>query len=390
VRETISWSGVLRVVLVIWAGAVVPVATVLLCVAASWTGRLFALALLTAALLPANVALAVHRRMRVWYWMVSLCLANLLGAGAVLLSVAPNGEMPPGSRVHRVTASVDGAVRRLASWNLLPEVDQLMLGFTVLPLADPLFTSRQASELKKWTRAIYDGIEADPDFRVLASSMPEAYDEVLGRPVRTGSVFVYVPANVEQGTRAPVLLFFHGSGGNLTAYTWLLSHVADRLQLVVVAPSHGLGNWNASATRMALGNALDAAGRLVDVDLDNLHVMGLSNGGMAVCQVAATTGVSFRSLIFLSPVFDPVSLDTRAFSDRTNGRPVLVLSGMDDDRVPARYVAEHVAKMRADGASVFEQTNPGANHFLFFSHRADVIRVVGDWLVTNGASEKSR
>jgi len=260
----------------------------------------------------------------------------------------------------------------------------LMACFTVMSVVDPLFTKRQATELKAWTRQLYTELEADSDFSRLPSALPTMYDAVLGRSPSTGHAFVYIPPGLDRTKPAPVLVFFHGSGGNFKAYLWLWSKIADQLGLVVVAPSYGMGNWRLPETVVAYDEALRMAGALVPFDRDNIHVAGLSNGGLAVSQLACARGGQLRSLIFLSPVFDTEQLGSVELAAQCRGKPMLVLTGNEDDRIPLGYVERSVGFITAAGAAPTLEVVPEANHFLFFSHRERATAVLIDWLRLHG------
>jgi pimeloyl-ACP methyl ester carboxylesterase len=172
----------------------------------------------------------------------------------------------------------------------------------------------------------------------------------------------------------------HGSGGNFKAYTWLLSKVADKFGMIIIAPSFGLGNWSEpESTRVAV-EALDHAGRLVAIDSQNVHLLGLSNGGLAVCQVEASSGSLFKSLVFLSPVFDRMALLTIDFQEHWKNRPILVITGKMDDRVPINYVQGMTDSIQGVGANITMKAIDDADHFMLFSHRDIVLAEISQWL----------
>ena len=108
--------------------------------------------------------------------------------------------------------------------------------------------------------------------------------------------------------------------------------------------------------------------------------MGLSNGGLGVSQAGSSQGNRFRSLIFLSPVFDGPAVRSPEFVQGWKGRPVLVISGVADERVPFDYVSETVSTMTREGVLVTLKPIDGADHFMLFSHREAVIGAITAWL----------
>lgn len=265
-----------------------------------------------------------------------------------------------------------------ASADLVPECDQLMLAFTLAPLIDPLLTISQAAELRHLTAPIYGQLESNPDFENLGTVMPEVLRAAVVGDRATTHAYVYTPSSARRDRPNPVLIFFHGSGGNLKAYLWILSSLAEAEGCIVVAPSGGMGNWNGTASSDALELALRAAAARVPIDPARVHLMGLSNGGRALSELAAARGAEFASLTFISPVFERSAIESQSFADFCRGMRIEVASGVLDDRVPASYVEECVRSMRRSGADVRHRLISGADHFLMFSHREEVVRCAQD------------
>jgi hypothetical protein len=268
----------LQFVSALWAIAISALSLLLLVVAITWDGRLFAVAALLTGLLPLFGSIGWVTKRRLWRRSAAILGTVWLVAVSLVLWRAPAGTGSTHSRIMHVYAVGQTKFQRYAPGNLLPEGDQLMLGFTIMPAFDPLLTNDQASDLKRMTATIYTELEQDPDFHGLGSVMPEAYDEILGLPFDRGHCYVYVPSRVDRTRPSPVLVFFHGSGGCFKSYLWVLSKVADRLGCVVVAPSYGLGNWRESESETSLSAALVSASRLAAIDRNRIHLVGLSNG----------------------------------------------------------------------------------------------------------------
>ena len=293
---------------------------------------------------------------------------------------APNGHTAADSPVQSRYLHDEWAFKRYALGNLLPEVDQFALGYRLVPFIDSLFTSEQAKVLSRLTASIYRELEADPNFHALGSVMPGAYDEIWGQPFRHGHYFLYVPPGLDRRQPHPALVFLHGSGGNFKAYTWLLSKVADQLGMVLIAPSYGMGNWREPDTSTLIQAVLEDAATAVAIDPAQLHLMGLSNGGLGVSQGGRKLGAKFKSLTFLSPVLDAGALASPEFAQHWRGRPVLVITGRQDDRVPFDYVSGGVDSMKQAGVAVTLQPVDQANHFMLFSHQDQVLSTIIEWL----------
>ncbi|HWA27906.1 MAG TPA: hypothetical protein VG734_19780 [Lacunisphaera sp.] len=355
--------------------AVLPL--LLLGVAITQRGQLFALASLGIAILPWFFA---------WAW--SLGTAGRRVAFAVPAGIAlgwiglaltsPTGVPSPSARVRHLFPRDGGVYSRYVLGNWLPEADQLRLGFTLMPLIDPLLTNRQAAKLKAATAEIYRELEADPEFAAVGSVLPLAYAELRGSADRGLHAYLYVPPGLDHTRPLPALVFFHGSGGNWKAYLWILSKVADRCGVVLIAPTFGIGAWREPETSERLAATLEAAARHVALDSRRLHVAGLSNGGRAVSELLASARPSFRSYTFISPVFDDRALPRRPGPPGGPGKRVFILTGALDDRVPIGYVRDRASQLEQSGASVKLRVEPAADHFLMFSHRTALIEALAN------------
>lgn len=353
-------------------------ALLLLVVAETGRGRLFAGAALLMAILPLAATRACRERTRRWTAAVAVGGALWLGLLALVLALTPTGQTS--GRVAHAFTTKGQTFPRFSLGNLLPERDQLLLGFTLMPTVDPLLTTTQASELKRLTASLYRELESDADFQALGSAMTGPLGELLDQAWLAGHSYVYVPKSVNRSTPCPVLVFFHGSGGNFKAYLWILAKLADKTGFVLVAPSNGMGNWTAEDSRRCLGNALAAASSAATIDRSRIHLIGLSNGGLAVCQLAVAQGSDFASMVFLSPVFDEPEVRSAAFAAQCKERRILVMTGDRDDRVPLSYIEGNVTAMKRAGAHVTLQTFDSADHFLLFSHRTELLPVLEERL----------
>lgn len=352
----------------------------------TWNGTVFAIGALLLGIAP---LLLLTGSRRSWFrWTGLICLGGWLFVSAWLVAVSPDGTTDSKARVKNCYVGGTENYQRYALGALLPEVDQFMLGFKLVTAVDSLFTVKQARALGILTSTIYAELEADADFNALGSVMPDAYDELWGRRFDRGHYFLYVPPTLNRKIPAPVLVFLHGSGGNFKAYTWLLSRVADERGMVLIAPTCGMGNWDGPQGIGAVSAALDAAAKSVPLDMSQVHLAGLSNGGLGVSRVAASDlGKRFRSLIFLSGVCDEAAIAMRGFADQWRGKPVLVITGDSDDRVPLWFVNRYASSMRNAGARVETSTYENADHFLFFSHRDRCLAQLSDWLKQRLASQ---
>ncbi|MDZ4287617.1 MAG: prolyl oligopeptidase family serine peptidase [Prosthecobacter sp.] len=346
----------------------------------SQEGAAFAVGALLFSLVPLLDLIARERESRLLSFVAVVALAGWVAITAWLFTVAPDGRSPATARVQNRYVKGDWHYPRAALGNLLPELDQILLGLKIMPALDSHLTQEQSRQTAPITAAIYRELEADPDFHALGSVLPHAYDELWGQRIDHGHYFLYVPKNLDRQKPAPALVFLHGSGGNFKAYTWLLAKVADERGLVLISPTYGFGNWQEPDTTKTVKAVLKDAAKLVQIDPAQRHLIGLSNGGLGLCQAGMEIGEQFRSLIFLSPVMDREAMSTPKFSRRWKDRPILILTGQTDDRVPLESVTAAATQMRKQGAQVTLESIPTADHFLLFTHRDQVLNRLSTWL----------
>lgn len=359
-----------------------PLSLLLLASAATWTGRLFAFASLIFSLVP---ALLCWGRKETSRWRArSACILLLIACMASLFLVfrAPTGSPGKLGRVQHSYSSPQNHFARFALGNILPEVDQLMLGYSLALFLDPLLTASQASELRRATKTIYRELEADPDFHALGSVMPDAYLSLIGGQSDRGHAYVLLPRAVDPTKPLRTIVFLHGTGGNFKGYLWVLAELADRCHAVVIAPSYGMGDWGSADVMTIIQRAMETIGSKVQIDSADVHVIGLSNGGLGVSQLLHAPPGRFRSLVFLSPVFDRRELDRLSRVRLAKQPPIFVLSGDRDDRIPPSYVEESVRLIRSRSASASPTVRfiDGADHFAIFARRREVIAALSEWL----------
>ncbi|WP_395747524.1 alpha/beta hydrolase [Prosthecobacter sp.] len=308
---------------------------------------------------------------------------------ALVVWHTPDGHTPETARIHSRYADGGWHYYRFSLGGLLPEIDQIHLGYAVASAFDPFFNQKQRRDLSAMTDGIYHEIRADADFTAAGSALPMIYHEMSFGQFRDGHYFHYIPTKVDRTKPAPALVFLHGSGGNFKAYVWLLSKIADDLGITVIAPTFGMGNWEKRGAYEVITRAIDDAGKHAAIAPDHIHLMGLSNGGKGLCLAESAAGPRFRSLIFLSAVFHN-RIKPGDLATRLQPRRILVLSGGSDDRVPWDYVSGYAEKLRTGGLEVTSRCFDGEDHFLFFRQRSEVLKAVTNWLQSFPAAAAPR
>lgn len=361
----------------IWLSALIVPSVWLLIVAATMRGRLIAVTGIFAAVWP-WLMIAAMRRGAEFYRIRNGGAIALITGMLLIVFTAPSGSP---RRESPVTNQYVGAGRfnRFDVSQLVPEIEQLQVGFVIAPYVDRLMDRAESQHLRQLTRDIHREMDADPNFRALGSALGYGYRDLLGGDPDSEHYYLYVPRN-RSGDPMPALVFLHGSAGNFKAYTWLLSQIAEERGMVIIAPTFGFGNWRQEGGTHAIFRALEDASAITEIDQSRVYLAGLSNGGLGVSLAGYSQPKRFRGLIFLSPVFATEYTDAAAFQEAWRGRPVLILTGDVDDRIPVSYVQARIAAFRASGVDVQARIYPNEDHFLIFSQWDAIKDEIEGWL----------
>ncbi len=199
-----------------------------------------------------------------------------------------------------------------------------------------------------------------PAARELAPGAVGDYELAVEHDGRTRTALVYVPAQAADGKPLPVVLNFHGSGGNAhdhRAYV-RMDPLADRAGFIAVYPN-GSGwfeeqflTWNAG---LCCGYAaaekvddvgfvralLDALAAQAPVDPTRVYATGLANGAMLSYRLAAQASDRIAAI---APVAGSMALPERRADDprptlEVPGRrpvPIMHIHSIDDPRAAYR------------------------------------------------------
>ena len=305
-----------------------------------------------------------------WFFVACLC-------AVVCMVVAPRGVRPGGnfSSVHSGASSPS----RFAPSSLVPEVDQLLLGARLAPYLDPYLDKARGKRVSSLVREVYAGMEADAAFQGVESVLGACYGELFGSLSEDVHYFKYVPRQRGPGPY-PVVIFLHGSLGNFQGYTWVLKALADEAGVAIVAPTFGAGNWWKDPSCKMLRRTREVCAADPELDASQLWLAALSNGGTGLTRAVADHGREYRGFLIFSCVLEPAVVLSPAFAQAIRGRPVLLLHGEEDERIPVRGIRQTESILRGQGARVTSRYFAGEDHFLLFSKRKELMRLCAEWM----------
>lgn len=347
--------------------------------ATTWRGRLFATGVLLAIPVPVLVWVACYlerkRGLLRAAWVLAVASICLL---AIDYRISPDNPQLHGTGIRSIRNEAT-RFHRASPANLVPEIDQLILGTYVMPSLDRLMDKANTEELRSGVLDVYGEMRQSSDFERLGSALGYTYGDLSLRQRPVGHMYEYIPER-PASQKLPVVIFLHGSLGNFRGYMWVWKKIADAQGVAIVAPTFGAGNWDAPGGVAALENARRYCLSNPRFDPARIFLAGLSNGGRGTCMEVQSAPDCYRGLIFISPVLYPQPWESQSFRDAWKSKRVLVLHGSKDNRIPAAYVSSSVAGMRSAGLPVTYRLYEGQTHFLFFTLRTEVQDLIGEWL----------
>ncbi len=183
---------------------------------------------------------------------------------------------------------------------------------------------------------------------------------------------LHVPSRRDRGSPAPLVIAFHGGGGEAAGFAARtgLVQMADREGFLIAFPEGIRGSWNTQG-RPAVGYAsrrgvddVAFARALIrkvsaeqDVDASRIFAVGLSAGGMMAYTLACDMPDQIAAIAVVAATLADESCSGLA------GVSLLHIHGSDDQNVPMRGGAGAMSAARAsyppvmEGISLFERRN---------------------------------
>ena len=266
--------------------------------------------------------------------------------------------------------------------NLVPEVDQYILGSYLFGAIDPNLSWSRAADLRRNVRETYADLQNDADLAPLPCVLGSTYREMIGLKPRTGISFVYVPKRTgwDPLKKQTAIVFLHGALGNFQAYWTRWKSFADKTGVAIVAPAFGTGNWEKDGGLEAIEQARKFCAAHPRIDEEKLVLAGISNGGTGVIQGGLADPGKWRGLLFLSPVLEKSAVESNAFADGWGGRKALIITGEQDKRTTADYVRKAVSGMEAINMELEAHYLPDKDHFLIYSDWPEVQKLIEKWV----------
>jgi pimeloyl-ACP methyl ester carboxylesterase len=165
------------------------------------------------------------------------------------------------------------------------------------------------------------------------------------------------------------LVFLHGYMGNVTAQCWEIAQAVKSFAAVTVCPStHWKGDWWQPQGQAILQSTFEY---LREQGIQKFYLAGFSNGGISIGRLASQlkNENGLRGLILIDGFDNGASI-------RELGLPVLILEGLQDERIPPAYARQVAAEIGDPGTYVEVK----GDHFLIMKQPASVQNAIAKWL----------
>ena len=199
---------------------------------------------------------------------------------------------------------------------------------------------------------------------------------LLSRTVSVGgssySYQVYVPANLKQGEKVPVIVFLHGigqrgEGGFVPSEGgagMMVKSYMERMPAIVVLPQCRKGRyWNDSEMAEMVIQTLDQTVEEFNGDMERSYLIGVSMGGYGAWHMASEYPGKFAAVV---PICggSPLRSGDRftQIARRVGKTPVWVFHGAADRVVPVSESRQMVEAMKATGGNVRYSEYAGVGH----------------------------
>ncbi|HCE43204.1 MAG TPA: hypothetical protein DET40_06630 [Lentisphaeria bacterium] len=269
--------------------------------------------------------------------------------------------------------------------NIVPEIDQLKLGTYVFRYLPVGIDEKQMNRLRTLVLDVYHELIKEENFKNAGSALGMCYEDIFLGKRSTLHFYEYVPRQLKKD-KYPVMIFLHGSLGNFIGYTWVLKKVADTAGVAIVSPTYGCGNWYLDPECMTIGETFEYCRANKEFDMENAYLACLSNGGTGLTREIMLHGGKYKGFIIVSAVLEENIYNSSEFLSNIKSKPVLILQGEKDDRIPLDNIREFESVISE--SLVTSRYFPEEDHFLMFSKRNEMAEIISKWF--GNISEKKQ
>lgn len=235
----------------------------------------------------------------------------------------------------------------------------IIVALIVLTLGFCAFLAKQPSVPGKYTTSVQTGGDIEAAYLETDSHQVKSYKVDAPEPAKR--YHVYLPADLDNGAKCPVVLSVNGTGITADKYPAWFKHLASRGFIVVGTedPSTGTGQSTDALLMWVLAQGADEASPLFGhVDATNIGLVGHSQGGAGVLMAASVCehAAAYKTVVALSPTHAETAAALGWTYDLgAIAQPTLLLAGTEGD-----FETQMVIPLEAMQAMYSELTCPKA------------------------------
>jgi pimeloyl-ACP methyl ester carboxylesterase len=233
--------------------------------------------------------------------------------------------------------------------------------------------------------ALFHGIGGDsPDeHNGISSALHTDYSQIRATQGAFSSPFLSTYLNLQRSTHFDAILieseinhppefalvFLHGYMGNVVAQCWEIAQAVNRFGAMAICPSTGWkGDWWQPQGQAILQSTFEY---LRGQGIQKFYLGGFSNGGISIGRLAShlKNEKGLHGLILIDGFDNGMGI-------RELGLPILLLEGLQDERIPPAYARQVAAEIGELGTYV----ELNGDHFLIMKQPASVQNAITEWL----------
>ena len=184
------------------------------------------------------------------------------------------------------------------------------------------------------------------------------------------AVYITKPKHYDKDKQYPLVIFCHGYMGSWELYQGLLNGLDDCI--VMSIGTKGLDGLSFQIKDCFTKYIPHFQSLGYNIDMKQLHLMGLSNGGQAANAALRNYDTKFKTITFIS---------TPCYVIKKTKSKVLFIGGGKDDS--AQGQPSTAKKLKHRGTNVASLFYPNENHYIFATQRRDMLKFLNEQLHNN-------
>jgi len=231
----------------------------------------------------------------------------------------------------------------------------------------------------KFVQDAYAQMAKDPLFKDLPSAMVAPYSAASGHPCH---YFLFlpegygepVPAGGKEIKKWPLLVFLHGSGGNMKLAPWTMLPVIRKQGYIAVFPSYLNGTWWTPVGGKFFRKVLSDVSQRYPIDRSRVIICGVSNGATGAWAISRSNSTEFRGVVSISGAFDG-----QESMMATRGPPVYIVHGALDGVIHVKFSRAASKALSHNRPGTVYKEFPEDGHLIFFSKGTEIMTGVFEW-----------